>query len=296
MFIVSGPELVLAQAKAGIIASFPALNARTTDQLREWLTRITTELGATPGAAPYAVNMIAHNSNGRLLDDLAILEEFRVPIVITSLGARPEINERIHAYGGVVLHDVVNTVHARKAIDKGADGLIAVAAGAGGHGGAVSPFALIREIREWFDGPLALSGAIAHGDSVLAALAAGADFAYIGSMFIATDEADAVPEYKKMIVAGGAADIVYTDHFTGVKGNYLRPSITAAGLNPDALGVPGESGSLEFLSSAEPKAWRDIWGAGHGIGAVDEIRPTAAVVDRLAEEYHLARARVAALS
>ncbi|MGI5218606.1 NAD(P)H-dependent flavin oxidoreductase [Nocardia sp. CA-290969] len=296
MFIVSGPELVLAQAKAGIIASFPALNARTTDQLREWLTRITTELGATPGAAPYAVNLIAHKTNERLLEDLAIIEEYRVPIVITSLGARPEVNERIHTYGGVVLHDVVNSVHARKAIEKGADGLIAVAAGAGGHGGVVSPFALIREIREWFDGPLALSGAIAHGDSVLAALAAGADFAYIGSMFIATDEANAVPEYKKMIVTGAAADIVYTDYFTGVKGNYLRPSITAAGLNPDALGAPGESGSLEFLSSDEPKAWRDIWGAGHGIGAVDQVRPTAAVVDRLAEEYRLARARVTALT
>ncbi|MFI5718436.1 NAD(P)H-dependent flavin oxidoreductase [Nocardia sp. NPDC051750] len=296
LFIVSGPELVVAQAKAGIIGSFPALNARTTDQLREWLTRITTELGAAPDAGPYAVNLIAHKTNGRLLDDLAILEEFRVPIVITSLGARPEVNERIHTYGGVVLHDVISNVHARKAIDKGADGLIAVAAGAGGHGGSVSPFALIQEIREWFDGPLALSGAIAHGDSVLAALAAGADFAYIGSLFIATDEADAAPEYKKMIVAGRAEDIVYTDYFTGVKGNYLRPSITAAGLDPDALGQAGESGSLEFLSSGEPKAWRDIWGAGHGIGTVDDVRPTAAVVDRLAEEYRRAQARVAALS
>lgn len=293
MFIVSGPELVLAQAKSGIVASFPALNARTTEQLREWLTRITTELAATPGAAPYAVNVVAHKTNGRLLADLAVLEEFRVPIVITSLGARPEVNERIHAYGGVVLHDVINSVHARKAIEKGADGLIAVAAGAGGHGGAVSPFALVREIREWFDGPLALSGAIAHGDSVLAALAAGADFAYIGSLFIATDEANAVPEYKKMIVTGEAGDIVYTDYFTGVKGNYLRPSITAAGLDPDALGGPGDSGSLEFLNSDEPKAWRDIWGAGHGIGAVDEVRPTAAVVDRLVEEYRRARTRIA---
>ncbi|MEU1981306.1 nitronate monooxygenase family protein [Nocardia sp. NPDC019395] len=295
LFIVSGPELVVAQARAGIIGSFPALNARTTDQLREWLTRITTELGAAPDAAPYAVNLIAHKSNGRLLEDLAILEEFRVPIVITSLGARPELNERIHAYGGVVLHDVINNVHARKAIEKGADGLVAVAAGAGGHGGTISPFALIREIREWFDGPVALSGAIAHGDSVLAALAAGADFAYIGSMFIATDEADAEPEYKKMIVTGSADDIVYTDYFTGVKGNYLRPSITAAGLDPDALGAQDETGSLEFLSSDEPKAWRDIWGAGHGIGSVDEVRPTAAVVDRLLDEYRGARARVAAL-
>ncbi|MFI1462007.1 NAD(P)H-dependent flavin oxidoreductase [Nocardia carnea] len=294
LFIVSGPDLVVAQAKSGIIGSFPALNARTPGRLREWLTRITAELGAAPEAAPYAVNLIAHKTNERLGEDLAILEEFGVPIVITSLGARPEINDRIHAYGGVVLHDVINNVHARKAIDKGADGLIAVAAGAGGHAGVVSPFALIQEIRDWFDGPLALSGSIAHGDSVLAALAAGADFAYAGSLFIATDEANAEPEYKKMIVTGTAGDIVYTDYFTGVKGNYLRPSITAAGLDPDALGAG--SGSLEFLSSDGPKAWRDIWGAGHGIGAVDEVRPTAAVVDRLAEEYRLARARVAALA
>lgn len=296
MFIVSGPELVLAQSKAGIIGSFPALNARSTEKLREWLTRITGELAATPGAAPYAVNLIVHKSNARLLEDLAILEEFRVPIVITSLGARADVNERIRAYGGVVLHDVISDAFARKAVAKGADGLIAVAAGAGGHGGTVSPFALIREIREWFDGPLALSGAIAHGDSVLAALAAGADFAYVGSTFIATDEAAAVPEYKKMIVAGTAGDIVYTDFFTGVKGNYLRPSIVAAGMDPDALGDPGDgSGSLEFLNSGEAKAWRDIWGAGHGIGAVTEIGPTAAVVDRLAAEYDLARQRLAAL-
>lgn len=295
MFIVSGPDLVIAQAKAGIIGSFPALNARTTGQLREWLTRITTELDGDPVAAPYAVNLIAHKSNERLDEDLAILAEFRVPIVITSLGARPEINERIHAYGGVVLHDVISAVHAHKAIEKGADGLIAVAAGAGGHAGSLSPFALIQEIRSWFDGPLVLSGAIAHGDSILAALAAGADLAYAGSMFIATDEANADPRYKKLITTGTADDIVYTDYFTGVKGNYLRPSITAAGLDPDALGASGDTGSLEFLDAEKPKAWRDIWGAGHGIGAVDEVQPTAAVVDRLAEEYRLARARVAAL-
>lgn len=298
MFIVSGPELVLAQAKAGVIGSFPALNARTTGQLRDWLTRVTTELAAAPGSAPFAVNLIVHKTNGRLLEDLAILEEFEVPIVITSLGARADVNERIHAYGGVVLHDVISDTFARKAVEKGADGLIAVAAGAGGHGGVVSPFALVREIREWFDGPLALSGAIAHGDSVLAALAAGADFAYIGSLFIATDEANAVPEYKKMIVTGTAGDIVFTDFFTGVRGNYLRPSITAAGLDPDNLVVPGGgTGSLEFLDpgTSEAKAWRDIWGAGHGIGAVDEIRPAAVVVDRLVAEYDRAATRIAAL-
>lgn len=296
MFIVSGPDLVVAQAKSGIIGSFPALNARTPAQLREWLTRITGDLDASPEAAPYAVNLVVHRTNSRLPEDLAILEEFRVPIVITSLGARADVNERIRAYGGVVLHDVISDSFARKAVDKGANGLIAVAAGAGGHGGNISPFALIREIREWFDGPLALSGAIAHGDSVLAAQAAGADFAYVGSMFIATDEANAVPEYKKMIVAGTAGDIVYTDYFTGVKGNYLRPSITAAGLDPDALGLPADgAASLEFLNSDEPKPWRDIWGAGHGIGAVDEIRPAAALVDRLAAEYARARQRLAAL-
>ncbi|BAD58345.1 nitronate monooxygenase [Nocardia farcinica] len=302
MFIVSNPDLVIAQCTAGVIGSFPSLNARPQSELRVWLTRITEALAAHDAAnpeapsAPYAVNLIVHKTNERLEEDLRVVEEFRVPVVITSLGARPDVNERIHAYGGVVLHDVIHNGFARKAIEKGADGLIAVAAGAGGHAGTQSPFALIQEIRTWFDGPLALSGSIAHGRSVLAAQAAGADFAYIGSAFIATEEANAAPEYKQMIVDSGAADIVYTDRFTGVHGNYLRPSIVAAGLDPDRL-AETTAAAMDFGDgeAVGAKAWRDIWGAGHGVGAVSEIRPAAKVVDQLASEYAAARERLLAL-
>ncbi|WP_433632273.1 NAD(P)H-dependent flavin oxidoreductase [Nocardia sp. CA-120079] len=302
MFIVSNPELVIAQSISGIVGSFPSLNARPESELRHWLTRITEALAEfdarnpqTP-SAPYAVNLIVHKTNDRLDHDLAVVEEFRVPIVITSLGARPEVNERIHAYGGIVLHDVINNVFARKAVDKGADGLIAVAAGAGGHAGTQSPFALVQEIRSWFDGPLVLSGSIAHGNSVLAAQAAGADFAYIGSMFIATDEANAEPDYKQMIVDSTASDIVYSNLFTGVHGNYLRGSIIAAGLDPEAL-PRSDSAAMDFAggSAKDAKAWRDVWGAGHGIGNVDAVRPAAAVIDRLIEEYETARARLSAV-
>ncbi|HLS75645.1 MAG TPA: nitronate monooxygenase family protein [Nocardia sp.] len=302
MFIVSNPDLVIAQCTAGIVGSFPSLNARPQSELRVWLTRITEALAAHDAAhpeapsAPYAVNLIVHKSNDRLEEDLRVVEEFRVPVVITSLGAQPEVNERIHAYGGVVLHDVIHDGFARKAIAKGADGLIAVAAGAGGHAGSQSPFALIQEIRAWFDGPLALSGSITHGRSVLAALAAGADLAYIGSMFIATEEANAAAEYKQMIVDSSAADIVYTDRFTGVHGNYLRPSIVAAGLDPEQLHAT-EAATLDLGDGdvVGAKAWRDIWGAGHGVGGVTEIRPAATVVDQLAAEYAAARERLLAV-
>ncbi|MFC8043029.1 NAD(P)H-dependent flavin oxidoreductase [Nocardia sp. NPDC057353] len=299
MFIVSGPDLVIAQCTAGVVGAFPSLNARPIAELRAWLTRITEELAAHDAAhpeapsAPFAVNLIVHRTNARLEEDLALVEEFRVPIVITSLGARPEVNERIHAYGGIVLHDIIHDTFARKAVDKGADGLIAVAAGAGGHAGTQSPFALVQEIRAWFDGPLALSGSIAHGRSVLAAQAAGADLAYIGSLFIATEEANAVPGYKQMVVDSSAADIVYTDRFTGVHGNYLGPSIVAAGLDPARL-AGTEAGAIDFGTDGTlgAKAWRDIWGAGHGVGAVSAIRPAAAVVAQLAAEYEAARDRL----
>ncbi|MEM7178221.1 MAG: nitronate monooxygenase family protein [Pseudomonadota bacterium] len=302
MFIVSGPELVIAQCKAGIVGSFPALNAREGDgeapMLDTWLQRITEELDrhnqANPDApaAPFAVNQIVHRSNARLERDLEICNRWKVPVWITSLGAREEVNHAAHDCGGITLHDVINTRFARKAIEKGADGLIAVAAGAGGHAGTWSPFALIQEIRAWFDGPLALSGAIARGDSVLAAQAMGADFAYIGSAFIATDEANAAPAYKGMIAEGAATDIVYTDHFSGVLGNYLRASIEAQGLDPDALDS-ADKHSMNFASgSSKPKAWKDIWSAGQGIGAVRETLPAAEMIARLATEYTAARARL----
>ncbi len=300
LFIISGPELVIAQCKAGIVGSFPALNARPADQLEVWLERITQELDswnqAHPArhAAPYAVNQIVHKSNSRLEHDMEICVKYRVPIVITSLGARRDINDAVHSYGGIVLHDVINDFFARKAIEKGADGLIAVAAGAGGHAGTTSPFALIQEIREWFDGPLLLSGAIATGNAVLAAQAMGADLAYVGSALIATQEARADERYKQMIVDGNAADIVYSNLFTGVHGNYLRPSIVNAGLNPDAL-EQGNAGQMNFGAS-DPigkKAWKDIWGCGQGIGAVKQIETVETLVARIKHEYQSARSRLA---
>ncbi|WP_414901353.1 NAD(P)H-dependent flavin oxidoreductase [Sphingomonas flavalba] len=303
MFIVSGPELVIAQCKAGIVGSFPALNARPQALLDEWLHRITEELAAwnrdhpDAPAAPFAVNQIVHKSNDRLEADLATCAKWQVPIVITSLGAREDLNHAVHGWGGITLHDVINDRFARKAIEKGADGLIPVAAGAGGHAGVISPFALVSEIRRWFDGPVALSGAIGNGRSVLAAQATGADLAYIGSAFIATTEANASAAYKDGIVAGHAADIVYSDLFTGVHGNYLRGSIEAAGLDPDNL-PKGEYKTMDFGSggNSAKKAWRDIWGSGQGIGSVDQVESVADRVDRLEREYHAARADLIARS
>lgn len=298
LFVISNPDLVIAQCKAGIIGSFPALNARPPSLLDEWLARITEELRAFDAAhpdrpaAPFAVNQIVHRSNDRLDHDLALCVKYKVPVVITSLGARPEVNEAVHAYGGVTFHDVINDAFARKAAEKGADGLIAVAAGAGGHAGTLSPFALVQEIRSWWRGPLALSGAIATGRAVLAAEAMGADFAYVGSAFIATEEASAAPAYKAAIVASGADDIVYTNLFTGVHGNYLKPSIRNAGLDPDDLPVSDPS-AMNF-GSGRAKPWKDIWGSGQGIGAIHDVRPAAALVDRLKREY--AEARAALLS
>lgn len=305
MFIVSGPELVIAQCKAGIVGSFPALNAREADGepplLDAWLTRIREELDrhnqANPDrpAAPFAVNQIVHRSNARLERDIEICHRHKVPIWITSLGARPEVNEAAHDCGGIALHDIINNTFAHKAIEKGADGLIAVAAGAGGHAGRQSPFALLQEIREWFDGPLLLSGAIATGRAVLAAQVAGADLAYIGSPFIATTEANAQPEYKKMIVDSGAMDIVTSSLFTGVSGNYLAPSIRNAGMDPDAL-ESADISAMNFGSGAsKPKAWSTIWGAGQGIGAIHKVQPAGSFIDQLAEEYLAARQAVAAL-
>ena len=299
LFIVSGPALVIAQCKSGVVGSFPALNARPQAQLDEWLAEITEALAAHDRdhpdnpAAPYAVNQIVHKSNDRLEADLTTCAKWKVPITITSLGAREDLNTAVHAWGGIAFHDIINDRFARKAIEKGADGLIAVAAGAGGHAGNWSPFALVHEIRGWFDGPLALSGSIATGGGVLAAQAMGADFAYIGSAFIATDEARASDDYKQGIVAGTAADIVNSSLFTGVAGNYLRPSIVAAGLDPDNL-PDGSVETMSFESSSGAKAWRDIWGSGQGIGAVDRIGPASALVDRLANEYAAAKARISA--
>ena len=292
LFIVSGPELVIAQCKAGIVGSFPALNARPQSLLDEWLHRITEELAAwnrdhpDRPAAPFAVNQIVHKSNDRLEQDVETCAKWQVPIIITSLGAREDLNTAVHAWGGITLHDVINDRFARKAIEKGADGLIPVAAGAGGHAGTISPFALVSEIREWFDGPVALSGAIATGQSVLAAQAAGADLAYIGSAFIATAEANADAAYKEGIVAGAASDIVYSDLFTGVHGNYLRSSIEAAGLDPDNL-PKGDYKTMDFGGGANQakKAWRDIWGSGQGIGAVKAVETVAERVARLEAEY-----------
>ncbi len=286
LFIISNPDLVLAQCRAGVVGSFPALNARPPELLETWLSRLTSELTAQD--APFAVNQIVHRSNDRLEHDLALCEQYKVPIVITSLGAREDLNARVHAWGGIVLHDVINVVHAKKALDKGADGLIAVCAGAGGHAGTTSPFALVEEIRRFFDGPLALSGAIATGRGVLAARAMGADVAYIGSAFIATHEANAVDPYKQAIVEGNAADIVYTNLFTGVHGNYLRGSIVRAGLDPDNLPVSDPS-KMNFGGGAPAKAWKDIWGCGQGIGSVRDVVGAGDLVARLADEYAEAR-------
>ena len=297
LFIVSGPELVIAQCKAGIVGSFPALNARPSGMLDEWLHRITEELAAhnrdNPDrpAAPYAVNQIVHKTNNRLEEDMEVCAKWQVPMLITSLGARPEIFEAAHGWGGIVMHDVINNRFAHKAIEKGADGLIPVAAGAGGHAGTLSPFALMQEIREWFDGPVALSGSIAHGRSILAAQALGADFAYIGSPWIATDEANADQGYKDGIVEGSADGIVYTNLFTGVHGNYLRSSIENAGLNPDEL-PQSDPSKMNFGSGGnqKAKAWKDIWGSGQGIGTVKSVGPVSDMVDRLEREYVEAKA------
>lgn len=299
LFIVSGPELVIAQCKAGVVGSFPALNARPASQLDEWLHQITEELAAhnrdNPDrlAAPYAVNQIVHRSNNRLEEDISICAKWQVPVTITSLGAREDLNQAVHAWGGITLHDVIDDRFAHKAIEKGADGLIPVAAGAGGHAGTTSPFALMQEIREWFDGPVALSGSIAHGQSILAAQAMGADFAYIGSAFIATKEANAVEGYKENIVEAKASDIVYSSLFTGVHGNYLRQSIVKAGMDPDNL-PEGDISTMNFGSggNTEAKAWKDIWGSGQGIGAVKEVQSVADMVARLEAEYRTAKARL----
>ena len=297
MFIVSNPDLVVAQCTAGIVGAFPALNARPQEELEVWLKTITEALDrhnqTNPDrpAAPYAVNQIVHKSNARLMHDLDLCVKYKVPILITSLGAREEVNEAAHSYGGITLHDIIHNRFARKAIEKGADGLIAVAAGAGGHAGSISPFALVQEIRTWFDGPLLLSGAIASGDAILAAQAMGADLAYVGSAFIATREAGAPEAYKKMILESSAEDIVYTKYFTGVLGNYLKPSVAAAGLDPDDL--PAESVQMNFASgSSKPKAWKDIWSAGQGVGAVTEILGAGELVARLKREYDAARTRL----
>jgi nitronate monooxygenase len=292
MFIISQPELVLAQCRAGIVGSFPSLNARPSGVFEQWLERLKAEL--TDRDAPFAVNLIVHRSNPRLEEDLQLCVKHQVPIVITSLGARPEVNAAIHSYGGIVLHDVIDDTFAHKAVEKGADGLIAVAAGAGGHAGTLSPFALVQDIRRWFDGPLLLSGSIATGGAILAAQAMGADLAYIGSPFIATTEANAAPAYKAAVVEGAAKDIVYTNLFTGVHGNYLRPSIVAAGLDPDHL-PESDPSKMDFAAATEgKKAWRDIWGCGQGIGAVDAVVPAAERIARLAEEYRQARSRLCA--
>jgi nitronate monooxygenase len=300
LFIISGPELVIAQCKAGIVGSFPSLNARPISQLDEWLAQITEELAAWDRAnpdrlsAPFAANQIVHRTNNRLEEDIELCAKYKVPIMITSLGAREDVNDAVHAWGGITLHDVITDRFAHKAIEKGADGLIPVAAGAGGHAGGTSPFALVQEIREWFDGPVALSGAIAHGRSILSAQAMGADLAYIGSAFIATQEARAAEGYKDMIVESAADDIVYSNLFTGVHGNYLRPSIVAAGLDPDNL-PQSDPSKMNFGSGGnqEAKAWRDIWGCGQGIGAVKDIPTAGQMVDRLAAEYEAAKAGLA---
>ncbi|MGO6669852.1 NAD(P)H-dependent flavin oxidoreductase [Rhizobium ruizarguesonis] len=299
LFIISHPALTLAQCKAGIVGAFPALNARPESQLDEWLAEITEELARHDAAhperpaAPFAVNQIVHMSNKRLEHDLSLCVKYKVPIVISSLGAVPEVNAAVHSYGGIVLHDIINNRHAHSAIRKGADGLIAVAAGAGGHAGTLSPFALVQEIREWFDGPLLLAGAIATGGAILAAEAMGADMAYIGSPFIATQEARAADAYKQAIVAGAAGDIVYSNYFTGVHGNYLKPSIVAAGMDPDNLPLADVS-KMDFEQAVGgAKAWKDIWGSGQGISAVKAVEPVANLVDRLEAEYRAARARLA---
>ncbi len=300
LFIISNPKLVIAQCKAGVVGSMPALNARPAAQLEDWLAEITEALAAhnkanpDKPAAPFAINQIVHKSNDRLEHDMEMVVKYKVPIVITSLGARTDVNDAVHSYGGVTLHDIINNKFAQKAIEKGADGIIAVAAGAGGHAGVKSPFALIHEIRQWFDGPVALSGSIATGGAVLAAQAMGADFAYIGSAFIATEEARASDEYKKAIVEGSSDDIIYSNLFTGVHGNYLAPSIRAAGMDPDNL-PDGDVKTMDFGGGegSKKKAWKDIWGSGQGIGAITEVTPAAAFVEKLKREYFEARKRLA---
>ena len=300
LFIISHPALTLAQCKAGVVGAFPALNARPESQLDEWLAMITEELAAHDAAnpdrpaAPFAVNQIVHTSNKRLEHDLMMCVKYKVPIVISSLGAVPEVNAAVHSYGGIVLHDVINNRHANSAIRKGADGLIAVATGAGGHAGTLSPFALVQEIREWFDGPLLLAGAIGTGGGILAAEAMGADMAYIGTPFIATEEARAADAYKQMIADSKAADIVYSNYFTGIHGNYLKGSILASGMDPENLPVADPS-KMDFeKATTGAKAWKDIWGAGQGVGSVKEVVPVAQLVDRLEEEYIAARQRLSA--
>ena len=296
LFIISNPKLVIEQCKAGIVGSMPSLNARPAEQLEDWLAEITETLAAWDKAhpdqpsAPFAINQIVHKSNDRLEHDMQVCAKYKVPIVITSLGAREDVNQAVHSWGGVVLHDIINNKFARKAIEKGADGLIAVAAGAGGHAGVKSPFALVQEIRQWFDGPLALSGSIASGDAILAAQAMGADFAYIGSAFIATDEARATEAYKQAIVDGDSDDVVYSNLFTGVHGNYLAPSIRAAGLDPDNL-PESDPSKMNFGGGAQ-KAWKDIWGCGQGIGAIHKVQTTAELVAQFKREYAQAKARV----
>ncbi|QBF84424.1 nitronate monooxygenase [Shewanella maritima] len=302
LFIISGPELVIAQCKAGIVGSFPSLNARGEGEFEKWLIQITEELAtynkANPDkpAAPFAVNQIVHRSNNRLEEDLALCVKYKVPIVITSLGARVEVNEAVHSYGGIVLHDIINNTFAKKAIAKGADGLIAVAAGAGGHAGTQSPLALISEIREWFDGPLLLSGSIANGDSILAAQAMGADLGYIGSAFISTKEARALEDYKQCIVDSSAEDIVYSNLFTGIHGNYLKPSIVNAGMDPDNL-PESDPSKMDFGSggNTDKKAWKDIWGCGQGIGAIKKVQSAGDLVADLKQQYDAAFARLANL-
>lgn len=300
LFIISTPKLVIAQCKAGVVGAMPALNARPASQLEDWLAEITEELAAhnkahpDRPAAPFAINQIVHKSNDRLDHDMEMIVKYKAPIVITSLGARTDVNDAVHSYGGVTLHDIISNSFAQKAIEKGADGLIAVAAGAGGHAGVKSPFALVQEIRQWFDGPLALSGSIATGAGVLAAQAMGADFAYIGTAFIATEEARASDAYKEAIVAGNSDDIVYSNLFTGVHGNYLAPSILAAGMDPTNL-PEGDLKTMNFSTAAgdKVKAWKDIWGSGQGIGAITEVASAAAYVEKLKAEYAAARRRLA---
>jgi nitronate monooxygenase len=297
LFIISNPKLVIAQCIAGVVGSMPALNARPASQLDEWLAEITETLAAhnkahpDRPAAPFAINQIVHKSNDRLEHDMAMCVKYKVPIIITSLGAREEINQAAHSYGGVVLHDIINNKFAHKAIEKGADGLVAVAAGAGGHAGVKSPFALVQEIRQWFDGPLALSGSIASGSAILASLAMGADFAYIGSAFIATDEARAAEEYKQCIVDSNSDDIIYSNLFTGVHGNYLAPSVRNAGMDPDNL--PESDPSKMDFGGDKSKAWKDIWGCGQGIGAINKVQSTADLVAQFKREFAEAKARLA---
>ena len=300
LFIISNPKLVIAQCIAGVVGAMPALNARPAEQLEEWLAEITEELAAHDRAhpdrpaAPFAINQIVHKSNDRLEHDMMVCEKYKVPIVITSLGAREDVNKAVQAWGGVVMHDVINNVFAHKAIEKGANGLIAVAAGAGGHASVKSPFAMIQEIRKWFDGPLALSGAMASGGAVLAAQAMGADFAYIGSAFIATHEARAVDAYKQMITECDSDDIVYSNFYTGIHGNYLKGSIRNAGMDPDHL-PESDPSKMNFGGGGSAKAWKDIWGCGQGIGAISEVVSTADMVARMRREYHETRDRLVAM-